>query len=177
VADDDVPLEVVADRIDRAIIQSRLNALAFMMLTDRVDRLTQIATVLTRLRTGTYLIGTGPSTVGIIPLTVDEVLLGRAATPVEEPSETVVDYQVADTAYLGPHEVSRTHAKIMRNSGSNGSEYRIVDLGSRLGTFVNGAAVGAKEPGRLLSAGDLISLGQSQVSTYVVVECRAAADS
>ena len=58
------------------------------------------------------IVGTGPSTVGIIPLTVDEVVIGRAATPGEEPSDVVVDYQVTDQMYLGPHEASRVHARI-----------------------------------------------------------------
>jgi pSer/pThr/pTyr-binding forkhead associated (FHA) protein len=167
--DDKSPFGAIADKIDRAIIQSRLNALAVMMMTDHADRLDRIAKVLGRLRPGAYLVGTGPSTVGIIPLTVDEVILGRAATPVEEPSDVVVDYQVADTMYLGPHEASRTHAKICRQHGSAGVEYRVLDLSSRCGTFVNGEPVKGQGEGRLLEAGDKVSLGPTQVNTYVFV--------
>ena len=163
-------IEAIADKIDRAITQSRLNSMAVMLMTDRTDRLTRIAKVLAQLKPGAYLIGTGPSTVGIIPLTVNEVVLGRAATPLEEPSEVVVDYQVADTLYLGPHEVSRTHAKVVRQQGSAGYEYRVVDLDSRGGTFVNGEPIKDEESGRLLETGDLISLGPTQVSSYIFLK-------
>ena len=64
----------LADSIDRAVIQSRLNTVAVIMMVDRSDRLEYITAVLEQLNPGAYLIGTGPSTVGIIPLTVDEVV-------------------------------------------------------------------------------------------------------
>ena len=166
-ADESDPIETIADKTDQAIIQSRLNALAVMMMTDRGERLERITKVLLQLRPGAYLVGTGPSTVGIIPLTVDEVVLGRAATPVEQHSEVVVDYQVADMVYLSPHEVSRVHCKIVRQHGSAGTEYHITDLGSRCGTLVNGAAVGGSDANHRLESGDVISLGPTQVSTYV----------
>ena len=108
----------LADSIDRAIIQSRLNTVAIMMMVDRSARLAHITGVLERLKPGAYLIGTGPSTVGIIPLSVDEVVIGRAAVPGEEPSDVVTDYQVTDTMFLGPHEVSRVHAKIRRRTNA-----------------------------------------------------------
>jgi hypothetical protein len=47
----------LADRIDRAIIQSRLNTVAIMMMVDRSARLTHITGVLERLKPGAYLIG------------------------------------------------------------------------------------------------------------------------
>lgn len=105
---------------------------------------------------------------GIIPLTVDEVVIGRAATPGEEPSDVVVDYRAADTMYLGPDEVSRVHAKIRRRATPDGPEFRIVDADTTCGTFVNGAAVG--DEGQVLEHGDAVSLGPSNVSTYVFVE-------
>ena len=157
----------LADSIDRAIIQSRLNTVAIMMMVDRSARLEHITGVLERLKPGAYLIGTGPPTVGIIPLTVDEVVIGRIATPGEEPSDVVVDYYVADTMFLGPHEVSRVHAKIRRRETRDGTEFRIVDARSTCGTFVNGEAVG--KTGQLLAHGDTISLGPSNVSTYTFV--------
>ncbi|MCY2989730.1 MAG: FHA domain-containing protein [Planctomycetota bacterium] len=161
-------LSEIADSIDRAVMQSRLNTVAIMMMVDRSDRLEHITTVLEQLKPGAYLIGTGPSTVGIIPLTVDEVVIGRAATPGEELSDVVIDYHVADTMYLGPHEVSRVHAKIRRRATPDGPEFRIVDADTTCGTFVNGAAVG--DEGRVLTHGDTVSLGPSHVSTYVFVE-------
>jgi hypothetical protein len=60
--------------IDWVITQSRLNAVARMKLVDRSARLAHITSVLEQLKPGPYLIGTGPSAIGIIPLTVDNVV-------------------------------------------------------------------------------------------------------
>lgn len=123
--------------------------------------------VLGSLPPGAYLLGTGPSTVGIIPLTVDEVVLGRMATPLEEPSNTVIDYAVSDMLYFAPNEVSRAHAKVVRTSGPSGLSFSIVDLDSTCGTYVNGERIEPEEHAEDLSHGDILSLGASQVSTYL----------
>lgn len=70
--------------------------------------------------------------------------------------------------YLGPHKVSEVHAKIRRRPTPDGPELRIVDADSTCGTFVNGDAVG--DGGQVLEHGDTVSLGPSNVSTYVFVE-------
>jgi len=165
----------VVEKIDQAIIKSRLNSLTLMMMTDRSERMRRISTVLQELPNGAYLIGTGPSTVGIIPLTVEEVVLGRAATPLESPAEAVVDYEVGDAMYLGPHEVSRVHAKVCR--GRKGSEWitTVFDLGSQCGTYINGTRV-ETEDGRQLEHGDVVALGASHTSTYLFVEVEIGRD-
>lgn len=163
-------VQAVTHKVDQAIIKSRLNSLTIMMMTDRSERLRRIATVLQRLPNGVYLIGTGPSTVGIIPVTVEEVVLGRAATPLEKPADGVVDYEVSDTMYLGPHEVSRLHAKVRRIREGTGWTVTAFDLGSTCGTFVNGEQIGGETEGKRLSHGDVIALGASHTSTYLVVE-------
>lgn len=163
-------LRTIADKVDQAIIKSRLNSLAVMMTTDRTQRLTRISAVLTKLAKGAYLIGTGPSTVGIIPLTVEEVVLGRAATPLEKPADAVVDYEIGDAMYLGPHEVSRVHAKILRTQGDSGWEFSVCDLGSQCGTFINGERIDGEGACRALSHGDAISMGASHTSTYLYIE-------
>ena len=159
-------IEMAAHFIDQAITRSRLNSLAVMLSLDCSQRVTRIAQALKLLPPGAYLLGTGPSTVGIIPLSVDEVILGRCATPSESHSDTIVDYTVADTAYFTPHEVSRVHAKVVRHQGSNGPEYALVDLSSRGGTFVNGRQL-EENIESTLSPGDALSLGPNQVSTYI----------
>ena len=151
-------------KIDQTISMSRLNELSVLLASDRQERLRRLAGVLRELPAGAYLLGTGPSTVGIIPLTVEQVVLGRSATPLEKASEVVVDYEVADTLYFTPHEVSRAHARIVR--GPDGS-FAVEDLGSTCGTFVNGDAIDPGGEGWPLSSGDVVSLGPSQVSTYV----------
>ena len=159
-------IDPIIVKIDQLISLSRLNELAVIMNTDRADRLVRIMAAMKQLKAGAYLLGTGPATTGIIPLTVEEVVIGRAATPLEEPSDGVADYAVADTLYFGPHEASRLHAKIVRRWKESARTYALVDLGSTCGTFVNGRRVEG-DAGHALVHGDVISLGSSQVSTYV----------
>ncbi len=153
--------------IDRLIVGSRLQEVAFIAEMDIRSRLTKMQSVLKKLGPGAYLLGTGSTTVGIIPLTVDEISLGRSATTLEEPTDTVIDYTVADTLYFSPREVSRSHAKIIRRKMYSKYQYFVTDMKSTCGTFVNGARVDPYSGGVLLSHGDVLSLGPSQVSTYM----------
>jgi pSer/pThr/pTyr-binding forkhead associated (FHA) protein len=158
-------IDPVFIKLDQLISSSRLHQLALMLNMDRADRIQRMMAALARLRPGAYLLGTGPSTSGIIPLSVEEIVLGRTATPVEEPGEIVIDYAISDTLYYGPWEASRVHAKVVRQNGQSKTEYRLLDLCSSCKTFVNGKAIG--QDGRMLCHGDVVSLGPSQVSTYL----------
>ena len=153
--------------IDRLIVGSRLQEVAFIAETDVRSRIAKMESVLKKLGPGAYLLGTGSTTVGIIPLTVDEIALGRSATTLEEPTETVIDYAVADTLFFTPREVSRCHAKVIRRRINLQYEYMVVDMNSTCGTFVNGARVDPRSAGIVLSHGDVLSLGPSQMSTYM----------
>jgi len=154
-------------KLDKLISLSRLREMAFIVGTDLTQRISKMSAVLDRLAPGAYLLGTGPSTVGIIPLTVDEVVLGRSATVLEEPTDAVIDYMAADTLYFVPREVSRAHAKVIRRIVHSELEYLVVDLKSTCGTFVNGERVDPNGEGVALSHGDVLSLGPSQISTYI----------
>ena len=160
-------IDPVLLKIDKLISLSRLKEIAFIVSTDFTERISKMAVVLEQLNPGTYLLGTGPSTVGIIPLTVDEVILGRSATILEEPADTVIDFTVADTLYFIPREVSRTHAKVIRKTSNSDIEFILIDLGSTCGTYVNGTRVDPNEEGVILSHGDVVSLGPSLISTYL----------
>lgn len=153
-------------KIDQLIGLSRLNELAVIVNTDRADRLVRIAAAVKQLKPGAYLLGTGPATTGIIPLTVEEVVIGRAATPLEKPSDGIADYAVADTLYFGPRETSRLRAKVVRRWKESAPIHVLKDMGSTCGTYVNGRRVG-KNSGHPLVHGDVISLGPSQASTYL----------
>lgn len=166
-------IDPVYIKLDQVINLSRLQEISLLLSSDRSQRIATMMSVLGQLPAGSYLLGTGPSTVGIIPLTVDEVVLGRAATPLEKPSDTVVDYAVTDTLYFSPCEVSRAHAKICRRANQGDAEYSLVDLSSTRGTFLNGKRVTPGDSGQLLSHGDVVSLGPSQMSTYVFFEVTA----
>lgn len=154
-------------KLDKLISLSRLKEVAFIVSTDLTLRISKMAAVLKQLKPGAYLLGTGPSTVGIIPLTVDEVVLGRSATILEEPTDAIIDYAAADTLYFVPREVSRAHAKVIRKIADSDVKYITADLKSTCGTFVNGTRVDPDSEGVVLSHGDVLSLGPSQISTYI----------
>jgi len=160
-------IDPVLLKLDKLISLSRLKEVAFIVNTDLSLRISKMAEVLKQLRPGAYLLGSGSSTVGIIPLTVDEIILGRSATILEKPSDAIIDYAAADTLYFVPREVSRAHAKVIRRIADSDVEYAVVDLKSTCGTFVNGTRVDPESEGVVLSHGDVLSLGPSQISTYM----------
>lgn len=160
-------IDQMAAKMDSLISVSHLQELAVIMSLDHQARIAKLAEAMARLRPGAYLLGTGPSTVGVLPLSVEEVVIGRMATPGEEPSPKVLDFVVNDCLYLSPQEVSRAHARVIRQIDSGGVTYRLMDLGSTCGTFVNGEQIKAGAEGRALSHGDVISLGPRRVSTYL----------
>jgi len=163
-----VPAESIPELMDRLVVRSYVNAANVLMQLDRHQCRERVASVIERLRSGAYLIGTGPGTLGIIPLSVDRVVLGRAATPMERPCDTVVDVQASDASYLGPHEVSRTHAAVEREFAlGQDNIYRLIDLDSTCGTFLNGVRVNSGVDGHLLESGDVLSLGSSHSSTFL----------
>lgn len=162
--------------IDKLIRLSRLKEIEFIMGTDVAARKHEIRAALERLQSGAYLLGTGPSTVGIVSLNTDEVVLGRPPTIIEEPSECSADHYAADTLFFVPREVSRTHAKVIRQTTDRGTRHAVVDLNSTCGTFVNDTRVEPDGEGTVLAQGDVISLGPSRTSTYVYYRAEPAAD-
>ena len=76
---------------------------------------------------------------------------------------------------LRDEAVSQRHAAVVSCvaafSGSLASEYRISDLGSVQGTFVNGQAVLASEP-RTVRPGDVIHLGKWPAGATLLVHYR-----
>jgi hypothetical protein len=162
-------IDPILIEIDRLIRLSRLKEIEFIMSSDATERMQEITTALEHLGPGEYLLGTGPSTIGVVPLHAREVVLGRPPTLLEAPCETVADFCAVDTLYFVPREVSRLHAKILRQAGNPGSGARhiLIDLQSTCGTFVNEVLIDPNGPGVVLRHGDIISLGPSQTSTYV----------
>ena len=153
--------------IDRLIRHSRLKEIEFIMSMDATERVHRMRAALARLDPGAYLLGTGPSTVGIVPLNGHDIVLGRPPTVLESPSPELPDYYAVDTLYFVPREISRTHARVVRRPGSFGVRHVLIDLHSTCGTFVNETRVDPNGAGVVLEHGDIISLGPSQTNTYV----------
>lgn len=96
-----------------------------------------------------YLSGTaaGLTPGATFPLTAPETIFGRSETceiPIDSPT------------------VSRHHARITRQ----GDTYLLDDLGSTLGTFINGAAIGKNT--HPLSPGDQIRLGRDTLFEFQI---------
>jgi hypothetical protein len=164
-----MPREVdpVFVKMDELSSMSRLQDVAFLLGADRSARIERMLRVCSRLDPGAYLLGFGPSNGGVLPLTVDEVVLGRLPTPGEQVPASVVDYAVNDSIWLGPREVSRVHARIVRMTEGKTVRHRLEDLQSTTGTFLNGRALTAGGEGEILTHGDVISLGPSRVTSFV----------
>ena len=162
----------LADKADRLSRTARLQDLTLFFAQSERERIQRIAKVLEALQSGTYLIGTGPYTQGVYSGMADEIVLGRLATPLEEPLDKPVDIFCHDVPCLMPREVSRYHAMIYR-VGEEKKISIVKDLGSTCGTYLNGARLSAKEggqePAEKLSSGDVISLGPSHVNSYMFV--------
>jgi hypothetical protein len=163
----------VALIVDRLVLESRLRDLSLLAQTDKSERVGTVATVLSKLPRGAYLIGCGPYCCGILPLTVDEVVLGRPPSPLEDNIDSIADFNLNDAVFMVPREASRIHASVVRRTESGETTYSVQDKGSRGGTYVNGTRVAtvegksAEPPGAVLSSGDVLSLGPSGVNSYV----------
>lgn len=154
-------------QIEQLIRLSRFREIEFILSTDAEERVREIATAIGRLQSGGYLLGTGPATVGIIPLHAREVVLGRPPTTLEPPPERMADYCAVDTLYFVPREISRIHAKVVQRTDGLETRHVLIDMHSTCGTFINGIAVRPGGAGITLRRGDVISLGPSQTNTYV----------
>ena len=165
----------LAEKADKLNRTARLQDLTLFFAPLESERIQRIAKVLESLGAGTYLIGTGPYSQGVYSAMVDELVLGRLATPLEQPLDKPVDVFCHDVPCLMPREVSRYHAMICRFGEVNKTSV-LKDLGSTCGTYLNGARLGStegsEEPAAELKSGDVISLGPSHVNSYLFVDLR-----
>jgi len=161
----------VANKIDQLARTARAQDLSLLLSQSELERVGKIALIIERLEHGDYLIGSGPYTQGVYSIMADEVVLGRLATPMEDPLDKPVDIFCQDVPCLVPREVSRYHAMVFR-LGDERMRYFVRDLGSTCGTYVNGERLRTesdKEPAAELKPGDVISLGPSHINSYVFV--------
>ncbi|XHC25126.1 MAG: FHA domain-containing protein [Phycisphaerales bacterium] len=155
------------------ILRSRLRDMERLVSVSDAERRAMLHRVFAALRSGWYLVGAGPYTSRLIALGAEEVVIGRYASPTEEPAGDVIDYDVADAMYLHPVEVSRTHCAFRCLSADEGDCAAVKDRQSRLGTYHNGARLEPNGGWTMLSHGDVVSLGPSGISSYVVWKVQA----
>ena len=166
-------IEQFAAATDELIISARLQDIAEIARSERADRLSRLAAVIAALGPGHYLIGCGPYNTGIIRLGPTDIILGRSASPLEEMSDTVVDYCINDAVYLGPREVSRVHAAIRVDRDETGSTTCLLrDEDSTCGTYLNGRQIGEGDCPNpaMIEAGDIVTLGPSGINAYLCIQ-------
>lgn len=155
--------------LDHMMIESRIRDLAHYALGDRDDRVARITAIISQLPIGWYLIGVGPHSCDIIRVGRQEIAIGRTASVLEEPLESVIDYAVNDATLTGPREVSRLHLTI--RVGGSDDVLEIRDERSSTGTWLVPENE-RLEPGvwNELENGKSIGLGPSQVNLFVAVQ-------
>ena len=169
------PSKALAERAVGIMQYTRAQDMLLLLSQQHRSAIRIVAEILEALPTGAYLLGCGPYVCGLFPLSTDEIVLGRPASPLESPHEQVTDFLFNDAVLMVPREISRIHATVLRTLNEEDSDYRyaVRDEESTTGTYINGDRVGHDQelpnPAQL-THGDALQLGPSGVNTYVFVE-------
>jgi len=130
-----------------------------------------------RLPEGYYILGLGPYNAGLVKLdTFEELLIGREVPEFIGVGMPVTGFRVSSPDAFLNTEVSRLHAKLRRWLSGEKAEYRLIDMRSTCGTYLNGEALptpddlaGISEDSCALPlrSGDFFSLGPSAVNLFL----------
>jgi pSer/pThr/pTyr-binding forkhead associated (FHA) protein len=129
-----------------------------------------------KLPSGHYLLGLGPYNAGLVKLDFEELLLGREVPEFIGVGMPVSGFRVSSPDAFLNTEVSRIHAKVVRRSQVSDVTYRLVDLRSTCGTYLNGdaipvpdelAGISEEDVAAPLTSGDFFSLGPSAVNLFL----------
>jgi pSer/pThr/pTyr-binding forkhead associated (FHA) protein len=131
---------------------------------------------LLRLPPGHYLLGLGSYNAGLVKLDFDELLIGREVPEFIGVGMPVSGFRVSSPDAFLNVEVSRIHAKLLRRAPGHDAQYRLIDMRSTCGTYLNGERIpvpddlgGATEDdcAAPLRSGDFFSLGPSAVNLFL----------
>ena len=137
---------------------------------------TRLEKTLLRLPSGYFLLGLGPYNAGLVKLDFDELLIGREVPEFIGVGMPVSGFRVSSPDAFLNVEVSRLHAKVVRHGEKSHLLYRLIDMRSTCGTYLNGDPIpvpddlgGASEEecARDLKSGDFFSLGPSAVNLFL----------
>lgn len=131
---------------------------------------------LLRLPSGYFLLGLGSYNAGLVKLDFEELLIGREVPEFIGVGMPVSGFRVSSPDAFLNTEVSRLHAKVTRRQGLDGVQYRLIDMRSTCGTYLNGDPIPAPDDlggvseddcARPLRSGDFFSLGPSAVNLFL----------
>lgn len=137
---------------------------------------TRLEKTLLRLPSGHFLLGLGPYNAGLVKLDFDELLIGREVPEFIGVGMPVSGFRVSTPDAFLNVEVSRLHAKVVRRIDGRAPLYRLVDMRSTCGTYLNGdpipapddlGGVSEEDCARELKSGDFFSLGPSAVNLFL----------
>jgi pSer/pThr/pTyr-binding forkhead associated (FHA) protein len=131
---------------------------------------------LLKLPAGHFLLGLGAYNAGLVKLDFDELLLGREVPEYIGVGMPVSGFRVSSPDAFLNVEVSRLHAKVIRRLHGESPSYRLVDMRSTCGTYLNGdpipvpddlGGVSEEDCAQPLRSGDFFSLGPSAVNLFL----------
>jgi pSer/pThr/pTyr-binding forkhead associated (FHA) protein len=137
---------------------------------------TRLEKTLLKLPSGYYLLGLGPYNAGLVRLEFEELLLGREVPEFIGVGMPISGFRVSSPDAFLNTEVSRLHAKVIRRSRVGNFEYRLIDMRSTCGTYLNGEPIAVPDDldgiseedcAAPLTSGDFFSLGPSNVNLFL----------
>ncbi len=169
-------MDDVYSAICREALESRQRDLTSFVDNGMVGMSSRLEKTLLRLPAGYFLLGLGPYNAGLVKLDFDELLIGREVPEYIGIGMPVTGFRVSSPDAFLNTEVSRLHAKVTRHPIADGAAYRLVDMRSTCGTYLNGdpipapddlAGVSEDDCARPLKSGDFFSLGPSAVNLFL----------
>ena len=166
----------VYSAICREALESRQRDLGSFVDNGMAGLSTRLEKTLLRLPAGYFLLGLGPYNAGLVKLDeFDELLIGREVPEYIGVGMPVSGFRVSSPEAFLNVEVSRLHAKVFRKTEAV-APYRLVDMRSTCGTYLNGdpipvpddlGGVSEDDCARPLTSGDFFSLGPSAVNLFL----------
>jgi pSer/pThr/pTyr-binding forkhead associated (FHA) protein len=162
--------------ICREALESRQRDMTTFVDNGMAGLSTRLEKTLLRLPSGYFLLGLGAYNAGLVKLDFEELLIGREVPEYIGVGMPVSGFRVSSPDAFLNVEVSRLHAKVLRRMESDGPRYRLVDMRSTCGTYLNGDPIPAPDDlggiseedcARPLKSGDFFSLGPSAVNLFL----------
>ena len=158
---DEAMKDDIYSAICREALESRQRDVMSFVDNGMAGMSTRLEKTLLRLPAGHFLLGLGPYNAGLVKLDFDELLIGREVPEFIGVGMPVSGFRVSSPDAFLNAEVSRLHAKVVRRMRRTAPHYRLVDMRSTCGTYLNGDPIPAPDDlggvvrGRLRAAADL----------------------
>jgi pSer/pThr/pTyr-binding forkhead associated (FHA) protein len=171
-----VPKDDLYSAICREALESRQRDVMSFVDNGMNGMSSRLEKTLIRLPSGHYLLGLGPYNAGLVRMDFEELLLGREVPEFIGVGMPISGFRVSSPDAFLNIEVSRVHAKVVRRDHRAGPEYKLVDMHSTCGTYLNGepipvpdelAGVSEEDVAAPLRSGDFFSLGPSAVNLFL----------